>query len=98
LIVLCVLPNDLPRSRFGFSTSKRVGKAVVRNRVRRRLKEVIRLRREDIPTGWDLVFIARPAIRRATYRQIERAVERVLRRAGLFESASVEQTGSGSVD
>jgi ribonuclease P protein component len=81
--VLCVLRNDLAFSRFGFSVSRRVGKAVVRNRIKRRLREVMRLRRQGIAAGWDIVVIARPPSARADYHEIERAVERLLRQAGL---------------
>lgn len=88
LIVLCALPNELPASRFGFSASKRVGGAVVRNRVRRRLKEIIRLRLPMIAPGWDVVLIARPPIAQADYRQIETALDRLLRQAGLYGTAA----------
>ncbi len=83
LLVLCLLPNDLPHSRFGFSTSKRIGNAVVRNRARRRLREIVRLRLSTIAPGWDVVLIARPAIAQAEFRQIEAAVEKSLAQAGL---------------
>lgn len=88
LIVLCALPNELPSSRFGFSASKRVGGAVVRNRVRRRLKEIVRLRLPMIAAGWDVVLIARPPIAQADYRQIESALDRLLRQANLYGTAA----------
>jgi ribonuclease P protein component len=84
LVVLCVLPNDLAWSRFGFSASRRVGKAVVRNRVRRRMREVVRLRQTGIAPGWDLVFIARQPIVRADYQEIEEAIEQLLNKAHLL--------------
>lgn len=95
LLVLCVLPNDLPGSRFGFSVSKRVGTAVVRNRVRRRLQEIVRLRLSTIAPGWDVVLIARPPIAQAEFRQIENAVERVLRQAGLRAMVAAIPSSSG---
>lgn len=84
LLVLCVLPNQLPYSRFGFSVSSRIGNAVVRNRIKRQLREAIRLRMDSIKPGWDLVFIARNPIRSADYHQMDAACARLLRRAHLL--------------
>lgn len=88
LLILCILPNDLPGSRFGFSVSKRVGIAVVRNRVRRRLRESVRLRLPTVAPGWDVVLIARPPIAQAEFRQVETAIERLLVQAGLHAIAA----------
>jgi ribonuclease P protein component len=86
LLVLCVLPNDLDYSRFGFSVSKRVGKAVVRNRVKRLLREAVRLRRALIPPGQDLVFIARSPIKEVDFQEVNRSVEELLRQASLLSA------------
>jgi len=86
LVVLCALPNDLEHSRFGFAASKRIGKAVVRNRVRRRMREAVRLRRASIVGGWDMVFIARRPIARANYAKIAYAIDALLDRANLTVS------------
>jgi ribonuclease P protein component len=51
-----VRANELPLSRFGFSIKKTLGGAVVRNRIRRRLREVVRCHRQEIPAGWDFVM------------------------------------------
>jgi ribonuclease P protein component len=95
LVVLCVLPNDLPSTRFGFSVSRRVGGAVVRNRARRRLREIVRLRLPAIGPGWDVVLIARPPIAQAEFRQIEAAVERLLQQAGLCGTVPAIPSMSG---
>lgn len=84
LVVLCVLPNEQPFSRFGFSVSRRIGNAVVRNRVKRRMREAVRLKMHQIEPGWDCVFIARNPIRDAAYCEIDGACARLLRRASLF--------------
>ncbi|RLC68584.1 MAG: ribonuclease P protein component [Chloroflexi bacterium] len=86
LVVLRVLPNDLGSSRYGFAVGRRLGGAVVRNRVKRRLREAVRL----IPTkdGWDMVFIARHAAAEADYHTLKRATEELLARAQLLANGS----------
>ena len=48
--------NDLPLTRFGFSIKRALGGAVIRNRIRRRIREVVRLHRQEISAGWDIVI------------------------------------------
>ena len=83
LLTLRALANETDFSRFGFLVSRRVGEAVVRNRVKRRLREIAR--RETVLKGWDLVFIARPATAGASFGAIEAAVKGLLRRGSLYE-------------
>ncbi|MCH8864168.1 MAG: ribonuclease P protein component [Chloroflexi bacterium] len=82
LVVMKALPNSLDLTRCGFSVSRRVGSAVVRNRVKRRLREILRL--TPLPSGWDIVFIARPRVAAARYDNIEKSVRGLLARAGLL--------------
>jgi len=82
LVVMKALPNGLALSRCGFSVSKRIGKAVTRNRVKRLLREILRL--APIKPGWDVIFIARPAAATADYVNLEKSVERLLSRAQLL--------------
>ena len=81
VLTLRALPNQREYSRYGFLVSGRVGKAVVRNRVKRRLKEITR--RETVRQGWDLVFIARARCAQAPFSEIRAAVKDLLRRARL---------------
>ncbi len=83
-MVVCKRANELSTSRFGFSVSKRVGKATTRNRVKRRMREAVRMHSELLVPGWDVVFIARPRIGRASYGDIESSVEHLLDKAGLL--------------
>jgi len=84
LMVLAFLRNELDDSRFGFVVSKRLGKAVRRNKIKRRMREATRLRLPFIKPGFDVVFIARQPIRRASYQDIKQSLEALLKRADLW--------------
>ena len=82
LLVLKSLPNDIDRSRFGILVGKRSGNAITRNRVKRRLREV--LRREPVVAGWDIVFIARRPAADADYHHLKGAAQELLKNARLI--------------
>jgi ribonuclease P protein component len=82
LIVMKTVANELEHSRCGLVVSRRVGKAVVRNRVRRRLREI--LRQLQIKPGWDIVLIARASAATAGYTDIEKEVRTLLAQANLL--------------
>lgn len=71
-------------TRIGFSVSRRVGNAVVRNRVKRRLREVVRAMMATIAPGYDLVLTARPSAAEANLESLAREVQLLLRRARLL--------------
>jgi ribonuclease P protein component len=72
----------LPLTRWGFSISKRVGNAVVRNRVKRRLREVARL--VTTRRGVDIVVIARSPAAEATYGELRECLEGLMAKARLL--------------
>ncbi len=78
-IVMYYKKNDLDENRVGISVSKKVGKAVVRNRVKRLIKETFRLRADSIEKGYDIVFVARVRMNRATFKDTSREMNRVLK-------------------
>jgi ribonuclease P protein component len=72
-------------SRCGFVVGKRVGKAVDRNRARRRVREAVRLVYERILPGWDLVFVLRSSdLATIEFPQLQALIEQLLRRAKLW--------------
>ena len=95
LIVMKTLPNGLTLSRYGFSVSKRVGKAVIRNRVKRLLREI--LRGMSLKSGWDIIIIARPSSAGVDYISLKRAVEGLLSRARLLEKEEILTREVGEV-
>ena len=82
LVVMKALPNGLTLSRYGFSVSQRIGKAVTRNRVKRLFRQILRLK--SLEPGWDIVFIARPLAANANYAGLEKAIDDLLSRAQLL--------------
>jgi ribonuclease P protein component len=91
LVVVKVLPNELEFSRYGFSVAKEVGKSVMRNRVRRLLREIAH--KTIVKPGWDVVFIARPAAASADYHQLKRSIEKLLFRANLINKDETVRAG-----
>ncbi|HXY24471.1 MAG TPA: ribonuclease P protein component [Candidatus Acidoferrum sp.] len=71
--------NELPHSRFGFSIKRELGGAVVRNRMRRRLREIVRCHRMEIPAGWDVVIHPKSAVAKAEFAALTADLLRLLK-------------------
>ena len=84
-VVLQALPrDDAEPARLGFTVTKKVGNAVIRNRTRRRLKEAVRLLLRDRPvTGFDLVLIGRGHTRGRPFLELQDDIRRALKKAGV---------------
>jgi ribonuclease P protein component len=78
------LRTDLETTRFGLSTGRKLGGAVVRNRVRRRLREALRAMAPSFQPGWDVLIIVRPAIVDVDHQALVGALRRLLQRGGVL--------------
>ena len=85
MLVLHARRADAPSFRLGVSTSKRVGNAVLRNRIRRRVRELVRARLKGLQRGWDVVIVARPPAASAPFAELGEALDHLLVRARLKE-------------
>ena len=84
-LVLYVLPNRTEVNRLGITVGTKLGKAVVRNRVRRRIREIYRLSEARLARGRDLVVVARSRSVDAKYRELEEEFLRLAGKLGLLE-------------
>jgi ribonuclease P protein component len=84
LLTARFLRTDLETTRFGLATGRKLGGAVVRNRARRRLREVLRAMAPSFQPGWDVLIVARPAIVEADHRSLVDALRRLLQRGGVL--------------
>lgn len=75
--------NRSPVNRLGITVSTKIGKAVVRNRIRRRYKEIYRLSEDKLEPGYDIVIVARARSRTALYRELEADFLRLCKKLGL---------------
>lgn len=78
---LVVLQNDLTHSRLGLSVSKRVGSAVTRNLVKRRLRHAVA--DMNIASGWDVVITARPQASSVSYARLDESIKKSFKRLGI---------------
>ncbi|MCL4250213.1 MAG: ribonuclease P protein component [Anaerolineae bacterium] len=88
LLSLSVVQNEVGYNRYGFITSKQLGRAVTRNRVRRRLREAIRLRHADVRPGFDILWIARSGLVDQPWDVVVKTVDELYRQAGLLKDES----------
>ncbi len=88
LLAVRCMRTDRPVTRFAFSTGRKLGGAVVRNRTRRRIRESLRLMAAGLAPGWDVLVIARPTTVAADQAQIAEALGRLLRQCGILISGT----------
>ncbi len=89
-------PNQTAETRLGITTPSRLGKAVKRNRIRRRLRELFRLEYSALPKGLDIVLNPRPAVATVPFQILHRETLKLLCQAapGHAQEGSSGQAGS----
>lgn len=87
-LVLYCRKNGGSENRVGLTVGVKLGHAVVRNRIRRRLREVYRLHEERFLPGWDIVVVARARAVTASYKQLERSYLALAEQAGLLRETT----------
>ncbi len=84
MMLMSVLPNNLPYNRYGVITGKRLGNAVIRNRTRRVFSEGLHVLHPQLSPGMDVVFVLRPVAVGASLTSICQALADTFRRANLL--------------
>lgn len=85
MLVLYARPNRLGVNRVGITTGKKLGHAVVRNRARRRLREVYRLNEHRFQPGYDIVVVARARCVHADFQKLTNAYLSLAEKAGILQ-------------
>lgn len=83
VVVYALKNNNLETSRFGFSVSKKIGKAVQRNRFKRMLREICRRNINSFAAGFDIIVIARRKIIEVSYKEIEKDLMKLAKKLKL---------------
>lgn len=83
-LVLYCRPNGLDHNRLGVTVSTKLGGAVVRNRARRRLREVFRLAQPEMKQGYDVILVARGRTAEGPYRKLTAAFYKGCGQLGLL--------------
>ena len=89
-LVLYARPNRTGGNRVGLTVSKKLGCAVVRNRVRRRLREVYRLNEDCFLPGWDIVVVARSRCISAEFGKLTQAYLSLAEKAGILRQEQAQ--------
>ncbi len=84
-LVLYARANRTATNRVGITASKKLGHAVVRNRVRRRLREIYRLNEDKFAPGWDIVVVARSRCIEANFNKLTAAYLSLAEKAGILK-------------
>ena len=95
LLLLRYRRNGLERTRYGISTGRRVGSAVVRNGIRRRLRSILRVLDSDVERGFDILLVARPVAATVKQSELDAVLRQLLKRSSLLSSDHAQGNAEG---
>lgn len=85
LVLYCLNYEKGKKNRYGLSVSKKIGNAVVRNKLKRRLREIIRnFENEKDFKGYDIIFIARKPVVKLDYQSLKKDVEKLYKKMNII--------------
>lgn len=87
-LVLFLKKNNYGYNRFGFTAAKKIKKAVSRNIIRRRLKEIVRLNEFNFKEGYDIILMARVNATESDYKSLEKSFTKLMKRKKLYKGDS----------
>ena len=90
LVIYC-RKNGSKENRIGLTVSAKLGHAVVRNKLRRRLREIYRLHEQEFLPGWDLVVVARSRAVDASYQKLEKSYLHLAKKLGLMKEVEHDE-------
>ncbi|HCX03341.1 MAG TPA: ribonuclease P protein component [Clostridiales bacterium] len=83
-LVIFILKNRKNQKRFGITTAKKINKAVVRNKIRRRLKEIVRKNIDNMIDGYDIVVMCRVKGMESSYNDLEKSFIKLTKKTKLY--------------
>lgn len=83
-LILYVRKNGLEETRLGITITKKIGNAVIRNKIRRRMKEIYRLNHERVKPSYDLIFIPKKNVVDLSYKELENSLIHILKISGVL--------------
>ncbi|MBC8590883.1 ribonuclease P protein component [Wansuia hejianensis] len=84
-LIMYVKTNNLDKTRVGYTITKKIGNSVVRNKIRRRMKEIYRLNFHNIKEGYDIVFIPKKNVVNMSYDQLENSFLHIMNMARVLK-------------
>ena len=96
-LVLYARKNRTEGNRVGITVSKKLGKAHIRNRIRRRIREVYRLNEDKFQPGWDIVVVARSKVLNAPFDKLTASYLSLAKKAGILKPVIANHSADGVV-